>query len=177
MNLRSAIRINLGLVCGDLVLSSLCNQADEFSDVQWRPTTKYTRPPFPARMTKIQIKLKMKCTIMTFCDNIHITVEASSGMSRIARIFAYAKTKAQISFAVILKLISFFVFVTRIVQFVFFLNPNFQASSLLQRLYRPVCVGPGRKSRRPVFSRRGSYLVHVHCCLFSPAPKCCTMNF
>ena len=24
------------------------------------------------------------------------------------------------------------------------------------RLYRPVCVGPGRKPRRPVFSRRGS---------------------
>ena len=23
-------------------------------------------------------------------------------------------------------------------------------------LYRPVCVGPGRKPRRPVFSRRGS---------------------
>ena len=45
---------------------------------------------------------------------------------------------------------------TRIVQFLFFLNPKFQASSLLLSLYSPVCVGPGRKSRRPVFSRRGS---------------------
>ena len=39
---------------------------------------------------------------------------------------------------------------------IFFLYPKFQASSLLLRLYSPVCVGPGRKSRRPVFSRRGS---------------------
>ena len=54
------------------------------------------------------------------------------------------------------KLISAFVFATRIVQFLFFLNPKFQASSLLLRLYSPVCVGPGWKSRRPVFTRRGS---------------------
>ena len=38
------------------------------------------------------------------------------------RIFAYAKTKAQISCAVTVKLISTFVFATRIVQFLFFLN-------------------------------------------------------
>ena len=71
--------------------------------------------------------------------------------------FAEAKTKAQISFAVTAKLISAFVFATRIVQFLFYLNPKFQASSSFQSLYRPVCVGPGRKPRRPVFSRRGSY--------------------
>ena len=74
------------------------------------------------------------------------------------RIFAYAKTKAQISFAVTAKLISAFVFATRIVYFPFFLYPKFQASSLLLRLYSPVCVGPCRKPRRPVFSRRGSYV-------------------
>ena len=55
------------------------------------------------------------------------------------------------------KLISAFVFATRIVQFLFYLNPKFQASSSFLSLYRPVCVGPGRKSRRPVFSRRGSH--------------------
>ena len=54
-----------------------------------------------------------------------------------------------------------FVFATRIVQFLF-LNPKFQASSLLLRLYSPVCVGPGRKSRRPVFSRRGSNCNYPH---------------
>ena len=64
------------------------------------------------------------------------------------------------------KLISAFVFATRIVQFLFYLNPKFhlnpkfQASSSFLSLYRPVCVGPGRKPRRPVFSRRGSYHVH-----------------
>ena len=60
------------------------------------------------------------------------------------------------------KPISAFVFVTRIVQFLFFVNPKFLASSLLLNLYRPVCVRPGRKPRRPVFSRRGSYCALAH---------------
>ena len=68
----------------------------------------------------------------------------------------YAKTKTQISFAVTAKLISAFVFATRIVQFLYFLNPKFQASGRLLLLHSPVCVGPGRKPRRPVFSERGS---------------------
>ena len=38
-----------------------------------------------------------------------------------------------------------FVFATRIVQFLLYLTPKFQASSLLLCLYRPVCVGPVRK--------------------------------
>ena len=37
------------------------------------------------------------------------------------------------------------------------LNPIFQASIHLIRLYSPVCVGPGRKPLRPVFSQRGYY--------------------
>ena len=59
------------------------------------------------------------------------------------------------------KLISAFVFATRIVQFFFYLNPKFQASSSFLSLYRPVFVGPGRKPRRPVFSRCGSYKSRV----------------
>ena len=55
------------------------------------------------------------------------------------------------------KLISAFVFATRVVQFLFFLNPKFQASNLLLRLYRPVCVTPGLKSGRPVLWHRSSY--------------------
>ena len=43
------------------------------------------------------------------------------------------------------KLISAFVFATRIVQFLFYLNPKFQASSSFLCLYRTVCVGPVRK--------------------------------
>ena len=54
--------------------------------------------------------------------------------------FAHAKTKAQISCAVAAQLISAFVFATRIEQFLLFLNPKFQASSLFSRLYRSVCV-------------------------------------
>ena len=62
----------------------------------------------------------------------------------------------QISFAVTAKLISAFVFVTRIVQSLFFLNPKYQSSRHILWPYSPVCVGPGQKRRRPVFSQRGS---------------------
>ena len=43
------------------------------------------------------------------------------------------------------KLISVFVFATRIVQFLFYLNQKFQDSSSFLRQYRLICVGPGRK--------------------------------
>ena len=84
-------------------------------------------------------------------------------LSRVVRkrLFAYAKTKTQISFAVTAKLISPFVFAIRIVQFLFSINPKFQASSHLLWLYSPICVGPGRKPRRPVFSERDSYTVII----------------
>ena len=73
------------------------------------------------------------------------------------RIFAYAKTKTQISFAVTAKLISAYVFATRIVQSLSFLNTKFQASSHFLRLRSLICVGYGRKPRRPLFWRRGSH--------------------
>ena len=57
---------------------------------------------------------------------------------------------------------SVFVCAIQIVQFLVFLNLKFQASNHLLRLYRPVCVGPGRKPRRPVFLRRGSYYEAIH---------------
>ena len=61
-------------------------------------------------------------------------------------ILVYAKTKALISCAITAQLISAFVFASLIVQFLFFLNPKFQASSNLMWPHRPVCVGPGRGS-------------------------------
>ena len=73
------------------------------------------------------------------------------------RLFAYAKTKTQISFVVTAKLISAFVFAKRIVQSFYFLNLKAHASSHLLWVYSPVCVRPGWKPRRPVFSQRGSY--------------------
>ena len=76
------------------------------------------------------------------------------------RLFAYAKTKTQISFTVTAKLMSAFVFATRKVQSLYYLNPKFQASNHLLWLYSPVCVGPGWKPRRPVFSERGSNLAY-----------------
>ena len=48
--------------------------------------------------------------------------------------------EAQISFAVAAKLISTFVFATRIVQFLYFLNTKFPVSSHLLCLYSPVSV-------------------------------------
>ena len=71
--------------------------------------------------------------------------------------FLYAKTKTQISCAVTAQVISAFVFATRIVQSLYYINPKFQASSHLLWLYSPICVGPGRKPRSPVFSQRGSF--------------------
>ena len=59
------------------------------------------------------------------------------------------------------QLISAFVFAIWIVQSLYFLNPEFQDSSHLLWLYSPVCVGLGRKSRRPVFSQRGSFHLAV----------------
>ena len=56
------------------------------------------------------------------------------------------------------QLISAFVFATRIVQPLNFLNTKFQASSHLVWSYSLVCDGPGRKPQRPVFSQRGSYM-------------------
>ena len=54
-----------------------------------------------------------------------------------------------------MQLISAFVFATQIVQSHFFLNPKFQESSHLLRLYSLVYVEP----LSSVLSRRGSYIV------------------
>ena len=72
-------------------------------------------------------------------------------------LFAYAKTETQTSCAVTAQLISAFVSAIRIAQSLYYLNPKFQGSGHLRRLYSPVCVGPGRKQQRPFFSQRGSY--------------------
>ena len=65
------------------------------------------------------------------------------------------------------QLISAFVFTTGIVESLFFLDPKFQTSSYLLWLYSPVCVGPGHKPRRPVFSERGSYFLLEYADLIS----------
>ena len=86
-------------------------------------------------------------------------------MSRVVRkpAFCIWKTKTQISLVITAKLISAFVFATQIVQSLYFLNLKFQASNHLLWLCSLVCVGPGRKPRRPVFSQRGSYRCRSLC--------------
>ena len=76
--------------------------------------------------------------------------------------FAYAKTKTQISFAVTAKLISAFVFAIWILQYLFFLNPKFQACSHLKWLYSLVCVRPGQNPHC-WFSFVAAHLIY---CLF-----------
>ena len=46
----------------------------------------------------------------------------------------------------------------------YYLNPKFQASSHFLWLYSPVCDGPGRKPRIPVFSQRGSFVTDYFYC-------------
>ena len=72
--------------------------------------------------------------------------------------FVYAKTKAQTSCAVTAQLISAFVFATKIVQSLFFLNLKFLASSHLLWVCGPGCVGPCWKPRSQIVSCRGSFL-------------------
>ena len=73
--------------------------------------------------------------------------------------------------------ISTFVFTIWIVQSLLFLNLKFQASSYLLNLYSPLSVGPSRKPRRHVFSRRSSYYVDIYLpktvLLFSLSHKQC----
>ena len=63
-------------------------------------------------------------TIFAFVFNLSEEVD---NMSRVLKkkLIAYAKTKTQISFSATAKLINAFVFATRIVQSLFFLNPKF----------------------------------------------------
>ena len=71
----------------------------------------------------------------------------------------------QISLEVTAKLISVFVIATWIVQSLYYLNPKFQTSRHLVWLYNLVCVGPGRKHRRP-FSHNEAQISNTHFLFF-----------
>ena len=79
-------------------------------------------------------------------------------------VFCMCQNMTQISFAVTPKLISAFVFATRIVQFLYFLNPEFQASSNLLWLYsvQPVLCGTRSKTLKTGFltTRLNYHLPH-----------------
>ena len=90
-----------------------------------------------------QSTLEIENMLLPICS-VYIPIIYCLHVSRIMRkpSFAHAKTVAQISFAVTAKLISAFVFTTGIVQFFYFLNPKFPASSHLLFLYSSACVRP-----------------------------------
>ena len=87
------------------------------------------------------------------CKNLLSTKSIDNHISRV--VIKPAFNICENKDAVTAKLISAFVFATQIVQSLNVLNPKFQASSYLLWLYSPVCIGPGRKPRRLVFSQRG----------------------
>ena len=98
---------------------------------------------------------------MHVCSHSHIYMHK---LRHEKKIFAYAKTKALIT----AKLICAFVFATGIVQFLYFLNPKFQASTHLLCLYSYVCVRPGRNPEDR-FSRIAAHMVKTvvpHVCLY-----------
>ena len=80
-------------------------------------------------------------------NSTHVYLIYIWAMSWESQLFAYAKTKRQISFAV-----------TWIVRYHFFCHTNYQASSHLLYMHSPVSVGPAWKLWRPVFSEQGSFL-------------------
>ena len=69
------------------------------------------------------------------------------------------ENKGAISCTVTVQLISAVVIATKTVQYLYFLNLNFQASKNLLWPYSQACVGPGRKLQRQVFLPEGSVYV------------------
>ena len=74
-----------------------------------------------------------------------VTIKVNTVTSPSSHKLLDGKMLVLISFAVTAKLTSVFVFATWIVQFLYFVNPKFQASSHRLCLYSPVCVGSVRK--------------------------------
>ena len=107
-------------------------------------------------------KIEWSCALMKSATNLGSLDKVLSLGRFFPHVFenqqsANAKTKAQISYAVTARLISTIVFVTRILQFLFYINPKSKVSILLLWLYSLDCVRPGRIPRLLVFSCRGSF--------------------
>ena len=111
-----------------------------------------------ANIDKVQLNLYGFNHLYSVNSNEHCHNQYMHEISRVMKkkpILAYAKTKAQISFAYC-EADQRLYFATWIVQFLLYLYSIFQASSLLLCLYSSVCVRPVWKPRRPVFLRSGS---------------------
>ena len=89
---------------------------------------------FNSNKTKLMSIINLKPNLLSNLSNKALCTLVRKKMSFLMRKTGHLhmrKTKAQISFAVTVKLISAFVFATWIVQFLYFLNPKFPTSSLL----------------------------------------------
>ena len=75
--------------------------------------------------------LSVYCTFYLYCLFVCSPILEEIKYLILSYLFAYAKTKTQVSCAVTAHLISTFVFVTRIVQSLYFLNPKLQTSRYL----------------------------------------------
>ena len=88
-------------------------------------------------------------------------------------VFTYSKTNTQIISCAVTDQRLCFRYIA--LQSLYFLNTKFQASSHRLWLFSPVCVEPGLKPRRQIFSRRGSFMsVSV---LYSPYVHTDNINF
>ena len=94
------------------------------------------QPPFLSKVGCKEVYMSRTC----FNDEIRTAYTVTS-VSKLTALFEPRHEKTGVT----AKLISAFVFATRIVLSLFFLNPKFQASSSFLCLYRSLCVGPVRK--------------------------------
>ena len=119
------------------------------------PTRRYQllHPAFHDRADHVRYGFDLKHVMLRLNLNSPCGLSYPYQMSHVMRRPAFCICENK---EVTAQLTSAFVFATWIVRSLFYLNPKFQASCHLLWLYSPVCVGPDRKPRRPVFSQRGS---------------------
>ena len=102
---------------------------------------------FTGELTELTLQLSL---------NISIPLSISQGLLNLSRVmrkpaFCICENKDPDQLCGNREADQRFVFATWIVLSLYFLNPEFQASNHPLWLHNPVCVGPGRKPRRPVF--------------------------
>ena len=128
-------------------LNSFYNKLPDFVTKYNRQTKNYTY----SNINKAKCLFTEKgCTISNYMDLFN-KKDSKICIAYENELRSYCEADLRLCF----RLISAFVFATRIVQFLYFLNPKFQAPCHLLCLYSSLCVRPGRKPQRPVFSRRG----------------------
>ena len=114
------------------------------------------------------------CFNSTDCCNIIFVTNDIHLMSRVVRkpTFCICENKDADQLRGYREADQCFVFDTKIVQPLYFLNTKFQTSRHLLWLYSLVCIGPGRKLRSPVFSQRDSNNLFLDKTGVNQTPKC-----